>query len=347
MQFSDIIKRSWNDNILFSALIELTYRCNLDCFFCYNDTSLQGTPLSRGQYFKLFEELRALGTMNLTLSGGEPLAHPDFFELGNKARQLGFVVRIKSNGHALRERLALRIKKEIDPFMIEISLHGACAETHDRQTRVPGSFEILMQNLHTLNKLGLRFKLNSALTAWNSREAEDMYAIAENFGVNLQFDTVVTARDNGDRSPLDIAPSTKDTQSLFRLQKRMVDGAEDQRTADTETNKKLVPSEGRHCGAGSSTLAIDPFGNIYPCVQWRRTIGTLHEQDINAIWMGNKELEAIRHDNKEAGRQVKKLGDDARVAAFCPGLAYSQTGQPAEIYPAAQLRHDLWRSVNY
>ena len=111
MQFSDIVKRSWNSNILFSALIELTYRCNLDCFFCYNDTSLQGTPLSREQYFKLFEELRSLGAMNLILSGGEPLAHPDFFELGRYARELGFVVRIKSNGHALREKLALRIKR--------------------------------------------------------------------------------------------------------------------------------------------------------------------------------------------------------------------------------------------
>ena len=79
-----------------------------------------------------------------------------------------------------------------------ISLHGSCAETHDRQTRVPGSFDMLMQNLEILKALGLRFKLNSALTAWNAREIEEMYAIATRFGVNLQFDTTVTPRDNGD-----------------------------------------------------------------------------------------------------------------------------------------------------
>jgi len=354
--FSDIIKRSWNENILFSALIELTYRCNLDCFYCYNDTALQGTPLSREQYFKLFGDLRELGVMNLILSGGEPLAHPDFFTLGKKAKELGFVVRIKSNGHALRERLALRIKEEIDPFNIDISLHGACAETHDRQTRVRGSFEMLMKNLQTLNELGLRFKLNSTLTSWNAKEAEAMYAIADRFNINLQFDTTVTLRDNGDQSPLDITASNEDIQSLYRLQRRRSTAYEDENPDKEKTNvnaaakvnaaeKERQTSDGRHCGAGSSTIAIDPYGSVYPCVQWRRAIGTLHAQDISTIWTKNNELEAIRRDNNEAAYQVKMLGEDAHVAAFCPGLAFSQTGQATEIYPSVKLRRDLWRSL--
>ena len=34
MAFADSLQRTWRENILFSALIELTYRCNLNCFFC-------------------------------------------------------------------------------------------------------------------------------------------------------------------------------------------------------------------------------------------------------------------------------------------------------------------------
>ena len=37
MSYADTIKRSWNDNRLMSVLLELTYACNLDCTFCYND----------------------------------------------------------------------------------------------------------------------------------------------------------------------------------------------------------------------------------------------------------------------------------------------------------------------
>src|SRR5262249_47912400 len=151
------------DNHLFSVLLELTYRCNLDCFFCYNDLGQVGRPLSREAYFQLFEDLAALQVMNLTLSGGEPLAHPDFLALGRRARELGFVVRIKSSGHPLRGELLRRVKEEVAPFIVEVSLHGATAATHDRQTRVSGSFERLLANLGEMAAEGLRVKVNTTL----------------------------------------------------------------------------------------------------------------------------------------------------------------------------------------
>lgn len=145
--YSQTMQRTWHENILFSALIELTYRCNLDCFFCYNDTSLSGQPLTFDEYCALFDDLRGMGTLNLTFSGGEPFAHPRFFDLGAKARDMGFVVRVKTNGHALRGRLLQRLVEEVDPFHLDVSLHGATAATHDRQTRVTGSFDQLQANL--------------------------------------------------------------------------------------------------------------------------------------------------------------------------------------------------------
>ena len=54
MGFERILQKTWRDNILFSVLVELTYRCNLDCFFCYNDLGLRGEPLHTDQYFDLF-----------------------------------------------------------------------------------------------------------------------------------------------------------------------------------------------------------------------------------------------------------------------------------------------------
>ena len=130
MSFRDIVHRTWEGHQLFSALVELTYRCNLDCFFCYNDLGTRGRPLDKEQYYRFFEDLRDLEMLNLALSGGEPLAHPDFFDLGRKARELGFVVRVKSNGHALRGTIARRLREEVDPFMVEVSLHGSRPETH-------------------------------------------------------------------------------------------------------------------------------------------------------------------------------------------------------------------------
>ena len=106
MSFSDTVKRAWNENRLVSVLLELTYACNLDCAFCYNDLELEGKPLTLAQYRTLLEELAGLSVLDLTLSGGEPLAHPSFFDIGGYAHELGFVIRIKSNGHAIKEPIA-------------------------------------------------------------------------------------------------------------------------------------------------------------------------------------------------------------------------------------------------
>ena len=90
--------------MLFSVLLELTYHCNLDCFFCYNDLNVKGSRWPNDNISTCSTSSLELQVLNLTLSGGEPLAHPSFFRIGARARELGFLVRVKSNGHALGER---------------------------------------------------------------------------------------------------------------------------------------------------------------------------------------------------------------------------------------------------
>jgi hypothetical protein len=73
--------------------------------------------------------------LNLTLSGGEPLAHPDFFLLGSRARELGFVVRVKSNGHALRGAALRRLRDKV----------GSCAgSSPPGKSRTPTPREALL-----------------------------------------------------------------------------------------------------------------------------------------------------------------------------------------------------------
>lgn len=330
MELNELVSRTWEENILFNVLLELTYQCNLDCFFCYNDRSLQGKPLDFWRYQELLKELAGLGVLNLVLSGGEPLAHPDFWKIGAVARDLGFVIRIKSNGHALRPDVARRLKDEVDPFIIDISLHGASAVVHDRQTRVPGSFQRLMHNLEGLRKQGLRVKLNATLTAWNEHQLEAMYELADGLGLILQVDPQVTPRDDGDRTPQTIRASGAGLQRLEELLRERNPPAASScdRTDSSEGN-------GKHCGTGSSSLAIDPYGNVYPCVALRRPLGNLHEQSVREIWYENPVLEELRGTMREVARQVRLLVENGSQVRFCPGQAHALSGNPAQIYPAA------------
>ena len=78
--------------------------------------------------------------------------------------------------------------------MVEISLHGATAATHDRQTRVPGSFGRLLANLERMRALGLRVQLNATMTSWNEAEMGPMSALAEGLGMALRWNTQITPR---------------------------------------------------------------------------------------------------------------------------------------------------------
>jgi MoaA/NifB/PqqE/SkfB family radical SAM enzyme len=354
MGFEQVLQKTWRDNILFSVLVELTYRCNLDCFFCYNDLALRGEPLRTGQYLDFFAELRDLQVLHLTLSGGEPLAHPDFLVLGARARELGFVVRVKSNGHALRGEMARRIRDEIDPYLVEVSLHGANAATHDRQTRVPGSFDRLLTNLREALDLGLRIKVNSTMTAWNEGEIEGMLALTDALGVPLQFDPEVTLRDDGDREPLSISPSRVGVARLFAVQ---ADRARAAGVIGTPFGAPFAIGKGgddgtmpapaaKHCGAGSSGVAIDPYGNVYPCVQWRKPVGNLHRQSIREIWSTSGALREIRDLTVQAKGVVSAYGPAGALMSFCPGSAAAHGGgDPLRVYPEALRRMELLGEV--
>lgn len=346
MTYNDTLQRTWRENILFSALVELTYRCNLNCFFCYNDPHLQGVPLSLEQYGRFFEDLRELGTLNLTFSGGEPLARADFFALGRRARELGFVVRIKSNGHALNGRLARRLRDEVDPFLIEISLHGASPQTHDRQTRMPGSFDKLLANLREIRMLGLRVKFNSTLTAWNEGEIEAMFALADQWDLPIQFDSQITPRDDGGMEPLRIVPSHAAVAHLLASQRQRTAMRQTLSTKTLSTPTIQAAEVAKHCGAGSASVTVDPVGNVYPCVQWRRRVGNLHEQSIGVIWRDSEELREVRRVAGEVHQTLNGYGNNGAAISFCPGSAEQQTGQPTHLYPAARLLLELHQRLN-
>ena len=202
--------------------------------------------------------------MHLTLSGGEPLAHPDFFTIGKRARELGFVTRIKSNGHALRGEILRRVKREVDPFLVEISLHGALAKTHDRQTRVSGSFDRLISNLAEMREAQLRVKLKCALTQWNEREIEGMFAIADKFEMPLVIDPEVTPRDNGDLEPLQLTASPEGLKHLVAVQSRRALSARAEIAREGESHARTqagIVAPGRRASPWTPTETSIPASN--------------------------------------------------------------------------------------
>ena len=141
-----------------TALLELTYRCNLLCSFCYN--VLRERPeLDTGQWLEVLDRLKAAGTFKVLLSGGEPLLHPGFWEIARGVRERGLVLEVYTNGVLLARRELAERLVALAPFRVEISLHGPDAATHERLTGVAGSFEKVLAALRNLAGSGIHVAL--------------------------------------------------------------------------------------------------------------------------------------------------------------------------------------------
>ncbi|HXN79261.1 MAG TPA: radical SAM protein, partial [Steroidobacteraceae bacterium] len=86
-------------------LLELTYRCPLHCVFCYNPTDFGnvGPELATADWIRVLREARALGAVQLGLSGGEPLARDDLEPIVAEAHALGFYINLITSGVGMTE----------------------------------------------------------------------------------------------------------------------------------------------------------------------------------------------------------------------------------------------------
>lgn len=327
MYRTHVLRAVREHKLLHSVSLELTYNCDLDCAFCYNNRSRHGTPLAVSEYRTLLSDLGRMQTLFVMLTGGEPMVHPAFFEIGRMTRELGFVVRVRTNGNTLDPRNVDRLLAEVDPYMVEVSLHGATAEVHDRQTRVAGSFDRLIRHLRLARAAGLRCGLVTTPTAWNEHQIEAMHALADGLGISLRFQGPVGPRNDGDTAPLALQPAR---QTWDRIE-AIAAARRQQRTAATpeqpdDAEPEIEPPS--TCGIGTSGVDIDPFGNVRACMHLRESAGSLHEQSIEQIWNHSPVFARARARAQEAasrfaGERPRQLG----APLFCLGVEENCGGQ--------------------
>lgn len=73
--------------------------CNLRCPHCYLDAGKKAEDeLTTNECFLLIDEMKALGTEMLILTGGEPLLRKDIYDIAEYASQRDIWVVMGTNG---------------------------------------------------------------------------------------------------------------------------------------------------------------------------------------------------------------------------------------------------------
>jgi radical SAM protein with 4Fe4S-binding SPASM domain len=349
--YQAIIRKAWNRARPTSALLELTYLCNHLCTFCNNpiDRFVMGQPralpdreMTKEEFFGALRKLRELNVLYLTLSGGEPLVRQDFFEIAEEARRLGFAIRIFTNGYLITEEMARRIR-DLHPVEMSVSIHGSDAATHDALTRIPGSFDRLVQGVRHLRSHGLNVMLKTPITKLNHRQLRGLKALANGLGCSMVFDPVITPRFDGDTSPLAMRAPEEFYREFY------TEAYDDLRDGKPRAPKPLEDGYESCCGTGRSTLMVDPYGNIYPCSVWYRRAGDIKEiGDIAAFWDRSPVLKEVREISRRVKKEVLPMYEHGEFCSFCPALAERMTGDPLRVAPQAHTNalhaHRAWEA---
>ena len=128
--------------------LELTYRCNLSCPYCYVGEERNKKELTTDEWKKVIDQIPFYGI--ITLVGGEPLLRNDFGELLEySCKKVLRKVHVVSNGILLDEG-KIEVFKKSKPVLLSISLDGF-GETHDKNRDKEGIFDKIISNLKNIN----------------------------------------------------------------------------------------------------------------------------------------------------------------------------------------------------
>ncbi len=87
-----------------------TKKCNLRCPHCYMEAGRPATrELTTDECLALIDEMQALGTEMLILTGGEPLLRKDIFDLARYASRRGLWVVMGTNGVLVTDKVAQKM----------------------------------------------------------------------------------------------------------------------------------------------------------------------------------------------------------------------------------------------
>lgn len=163
-------------------LAELTYRCPLHCVFCFNplDFAKHEDELSTEDWLRVLREARALGAVQLGLSGGEPLLRDDLEAIVAEAHALGFYTNLLTSGVGLTAERA-RALKAAGLDHVQLSFQDSTREMNDFLSHTR-TFELKSRVAALVKEQGWPMVMNVVIHRLNIDHVDRIIAMAADIG---------------------------------------------------------------------------------------------------------------------------------------------------------------------
>jgi AdoMet-dependent heme synthase len=269
-----------------SVLFELTHRCHLACVHCYLDDNHnwhdKARELSPAEAMNAITQLREAGCFFLTITGGETFLRPDLFAQLRHARQLGLAVTLFTTGTLLKPEHLPELA-QLYLRCVEMSLYSADPAVHDAITQKPGSHAKTLRALEQLHAHGIPVAIKCPLLRDNAASYPGLKALAERYGIRLTIDPTLAATNAGQLAPVNMRLTSEQLIELYARPEFRSGAA------------RAAPDPDAHiCAIGKRSCVVGPFGDVYTCLGYQRSLGNLRAQSFREIWSDTGTLHRLR-----------------------------------------------------
>lgn len=267
--------------------IELTYKCNLSCIFCYNP--LRNKEINQEKIERIVDRVCEFKIPQVYLIGGEPsvLGVETLNRYIDKLSKTSSVT-IVTNGFIKLVGISKKLA------VMAVSLHGYDAKSHERFNGVKGSYDKAIESISYYNKLGLNVRCVVVLNGYNYNKMDRILLKCIEAGASEIF--IDRYEDGGIGATNSNQYNLKPTNEQFREALTQIIKIR---------NMELIPKEHfgfgtaipycldrrmfeeqmlSTCGAGTQFCAISPSGDLRICNQSTVIYGNVLEKDIDEIW---------------------------------------------------------------
>ena len=180
--------------VIHDLRVSITDNCNYKCVYCRTgEVGAQYSELGIDEYLRLIRLFVSLGITKVRLTGGEPLLRRGLVELVRELAGLRTLsgdrldLALTTNGHLL-DSLAAPLKAA-GLNRVTVSMDAVDAPTFERITRVPGSFQKVVNGVRAARAAGLTpIKINCVLLrGFNDDQVEAFAHFARQEDVVVRF----------------------------------------------------------------------------------------------------------------------------------------------------------------
>lgn len=306
--------KGWYDNLPMRYFLELTYRCNLACPYCYVGEDRNKKELSTDEWKSIINQLPKYSIA--TLVGGEPLVRLDFGEIFSAvSKRLSGKVTIVTNGILLNDDIVNMFDNN-KLLLLSVSLDGF-GKTHDENRNKNGLFDTVVNNMEKVLALKKRPKVDikTIVLENNLEDLPKLYKYCSDCGfefLSLSFLRVNKLKQNCYlRENLSEEFFEKSNRSLyfdiehFKEVYKEIESLKKKSNCEIRFSPKFDYSKNpvekienfyqnekdfknlyKPCTFPCSDMFINPEGLVYPCLSVK--MGDLKEQSLKEIYSCEK-----------------------------------------------------------